>query len=64
MARFHENGFAQLKCDMFLYRLHNSDLEFHYPVGKITIKNSLKECVFVNTLLQTAFSAILPTGYA
>jgi len=29
-----------------------------YPVGKIA-KNSLKE----NTLLQTAFSAILPTGY-
>jgi len=43
-------------------------------VGKIDKKNSVKECVFVNsalkiqchvvnnTLLQTAFSAILPTG--
>jgi len=43
-------------------------------VSKIAEKSSLKECVFVNwalkiqchvvknTLLQTAFSAILPTG--
>jgi len=39
------------------------------PVGKIA-KNSLKECIFAqiqyhiikNTLLQTAFSAILLTG--
>jgi len=36
-------------------------------LGKISKKNSLKECVFVNsalknTLLQTHFSAILPTG--
>jgi len=34
-----------------------------YPVGKIAKNNSLKKCVFINTLLQTAFSAILPTGY-
>jgi len=34
-------------------------------VGKITKKNSLKECIFVNSALKinTAFSAILPTGY-
>jgi len=42
-------------------------------VGKITKKNHLKECVFVNsalklrqigknTLLQTDYSEILPTG--
>jgi len=46
-----------------------------FPVGKIAKKSSLNECVFVNsalkiqrhivknTLLQTAFSAILPTGF-
>jgi len=37
-------------------------------VGKLAKKSSLKECIFINsalkiTLLQTAFSAILPTGH-
>jgi len=48
---------------------------YNFPVGKIEEKNSGKECVFVslalkipcqivkNKLLQTAFSAILPTGF-
>jgi len=45
---------------------HNKNLASQtLPSGQNQLKNSLKECVFVNpnTLLQTAFSAIFPTGY-
>jgi len=45
-------------------KLQNKEIFFfNYSQWAKSPKKSLKECDFLNTLLQTAFSAILPTGY-